>query len=181
MYGMVNQGVQSFITENFGEDDWKDICTKAGLKDENFEGMLTYPDDVTYNLVGVICKKYDMAAEDVLKTFGDYWVDYSGKTRIGQLLRFGGQDVIERLENLNDMHERIKMSMPHLKPPGFEFEQGEGNVHKLHYASDREGLEPMVIGLVQGLGRECDQNLTITQDPEPQHEEFRATFTITFH
>ena len=89
------------------------------MSEDNFEGMLTYPDDVTYKLVGVISEKYDMTAAEVLKAFGDYWVDYSASSTIGQLLRFGGKDLADRLDSLNEMHERIKMSMPHLKPPSF--------------------------------------------------------------
>lgn len=178
MYGLVNHGVQTFIVENFGEEDWRDICAKAGLSDDNFEGMLTYPDDVTYKLVGVISEKYDMTAAEVLRAFGDYWVDYSASSTIGQLLRFGGKGLADRLDTLNEMHERIKMSMPHLKPPSFEFEEGENGEHKLHYASDREGLEHMVVGLVEGLGRESGQTVEISQDPEPAFEGFRASFTI---
>ncbi|MEM6388039.1 MAG: heme NO-binding domain-containing protein [Pseudomonadota bacterium] len=148
MYGMVNHGIQTFVTENYGEADWRDICARAGLKQESFEGMLTYPDEVTYKLVGALSEKYDLTAEAVLQIFGDYWVDYSAKTSIGKLMRFSGKGLSERLATLNDLHDRIKMSMPHLQPPSFEFEEGEGNEHKLHYASERDGLESMVIGLV---------------------------------
>ena len=181
MYGMVNHGIQTFVMKNFGEADWNDICAKVGLKDRNFEGMMTYPDEVTYKLVGVLSEKYDLTPEQVLKTFGDYWVDYSGASTIGQLLRFGGLSLIERLDTLNEMHDRIKMSMPHLKPPTFEFEEGDGTEHKLHYASEREGLESMVIGLIEGLGRETGEKVEVTQDPEPMYEEFRATFTVKIH
>ncbi|MEM6825101.1 MAG: heme NO-binding domain-containing protein [Pseudomonadota bacterium] len=178
MYGMVNQGVQTFITNNYGEDDWLDICHRAGLSDRHFEGVLMYPDDVTYKLVGAISDKYDLSAEKVLQVFGDFWVDFSKATEIGALLRFGGESLLERLDTLNEMHARIKMSMPHLNPPSFEFEEAEDGSYKLHYASDREGLEPMVIGLVEGLGRETGQPVSITQDPVPAHEGFRATFTL---
>lgn len=181
MYGMVNHGIQSLIVEKFGDADWQDISAKAGLKDEKFEGMLTYPDEITYKLVGIISEKYDLSPEAVLKIFGDYWVDYSSTTNIGQLMRFGGQSLAERLSSLDEMHDRVKMSMPHLKPPSFEFEEGEGNEHKLHYASDREGLEHMVIGLIEGLARETGEKVDVTQDPEPMYEEFRATFTLRFH
>ncbi len=181
MYGLVNHGVQTFIVENFGEGDWREICAEAGLAEEHFEGMLTYPDEVTYKLVGIISKRYDMEPAAVLRTFGDYWVDYSASTSVGQLLRFGGQSLTDRLETLNEMHERIKMSMPHLKPPSFEFEEGENGEHKLYYASDRDGLEPMVIGLVEGLGRETGQTVEISQDPAPAEEGFRATFTVRIH
>lgn len=100
MYGMVNQGVQSFITKNFGQADWLDICDRAGVSDTQFEGMLTYPDEVTYKLVGAICEKYDMSAEDALENFGAYWIDFSRTTSVGKLIRFGGQELADLLDSL---------------------------------------------------------------------------------
>lgn len=178
VYGLVNQGVQSLITEKFGAEDWADICRRAGLTEREFDCMRTYPDDVTHRLVTVISEKYEMEPAKVLQVFGDYWVDFSKATDIGILLRFGGETLAERLETLNEMHARIKMSMPHLNPPTFEFEACDDGTYKLHYASAREGLESMVIGLVEGLGRETGEAVSVTQDPEPAFPEFRATFTL---
>lgn len=178
VYGLVNAGIQTFIEENFGRDDWLDICQQAELSDTEFEGMLSYPDDVTYTLVGVISKKYGLDPSDVLHKFGHYWVGFAENTDIGKLLRFSSNSFVDRLESLNDMLARIKMSMPHLAPPVFEFEEGEDGRHKLHYGSDREGLENMVIGLVEKLGTETGQAVKVTKDPEPMDDEYRATFTI---
>ena len=178
MYGMVNQAVEALIVKKFGAEDWKAICESAGIPDEGFEGMLSYPDDITYKLVGVISKKYDIPTEDVLKVFGDHFVDFTGTTEFGSLLRFAGRNLIERLNSLDEMHSRIKLSLPHLRPPSFEFEEGEDGLHKLHYGSEREGLEHMVIGLVKGLARQTGEAVEITLDPEPADAEFRATFTI---
>ncbi|MEO0912485.1 MAG: heme NO-binding domain-containing protein [Pseudomonadota bacterium] len=178
MYGLVNQGIREFVTRNFGIKDWEDVCRRAGLTERDFEGMLTYPDNVTYDLVGAISDKYAMSSAEVLHVFGDFWVDFSKNTEIGALLRFGGETLIDRLDTLNEMHARVKMGMPHLSPPVFEFEEEAPGVYKLHYASEREGLEYMVIGLVEGLGRETGQPVTITQDPQPAYEGLRASFTL---
>jgi len=178
MYGMVNQGVQSFITKNFGQADWLDICDRAGVSDTQFEGMLTYPDEVTYKLVGAICEKYDMSAEDALENFGAYWIDFSRTTSVGKLIRFGGQELADLLDSLNDMHSRIKRSMPHLQPPHFELEEHEDGTYHLHYSSDREGLEHMVIGLVKGLAKESSVEIEISQDPEPAYDGVRASFSV---
>ena len=178
MYGMVNHGIQSLIISKFGQKDWDEICQLAGQTDTDFESMITYPDTVTYDLVGAISKKYNLPAEEVLKLFGDYWVDYSSETVIGKLFDFSGHEIMEFLESLNEMHERIKMSMPHLKPPVFEFEEVEDNTHLLHYSSDREGLEPMVIGLLEGLGRKHNVTIEITQLDQPLYESVRASFSL---
>lgn len=178
MYGMINQGVQNFVVEHFGQEDWIDVCARAGVSETQFEGMLTYPDEVTYKLVGAICEKYDMDQKAALETFGCYWVGYSKTTTVGKLLRFGGQELADRLDSLNEMHSRIKISMPHLKPPHFEFEEHEDGSSQLHYSSDREGLEPMVVGLVQGLAKEAGVEVEITQLPEPAYHGVRASFSL---
>jgi len=180
MYGMVNQGIRAFIVGKFGEADWGEICVKAGLADDDFETMGIYPDEITYKLVGVIAEKYDLKSDEVLEVFGDYWVDYSSKSEIGQLWRFGGSELVERLENLDEMHERIQLTMPHLKPPSFDFVEMENGRFSLRYWSDREGLESMVIGLVQGLARQTGESVTICQDKDPVAPDARATFTIEF-
>lgn len=178
MYGLVNQGVQSFITESFGPADWEDLCRRAGIQDAEFDSMVTYPDDVTYGLVAAICEKYGMRADEALRVFGGYWVGFTAETQIGKLMQFGGQSLFDRLAALDEMHDRIRLSMPHLKPPSFEFEDMGDGSGKLHYASDREGLESMVIGLVEGLARDTGEEITITQDPEPAYPGLRATFTV---
>ena len=181
MYGMVNHGVQTLIIEKFGQADWEDICRMVGLSDTNFEGMITYPDSITYDLVGAISKKYDMPPDQVLDIFGDFWVDYSSETVIGKLFDFGGREIMEFLDSLNEMHERIKLSMPHLKPPIFEFEEGEANTHVLHYSSDREGLEPMVVGLLRGLGRKHKVAIDVVQHDQPAYDGVRASFSLTIN
>ena len=58
MYGMVNQGIKDYVTDNLGEPTWRKILEKSGLDSDQFETMLAYDDDLTYKLV--------FAASDVL-------------------------------------------------------------------------------------------------------------------
>jgi hypothetical protein len=178
MYGLVNQGVESFVKQTFGPAEWADLCARAGLAGQHFETMISYPDDVTYRLVTAICEKHGMPAAEVLEGFGDFWVDFASETHVGRIIDFGGPSLFDRLAALDEMHERIRMGMPHLRPPEFEFEDLGGGTARLHYASRREGLEAMVIGLVKGLARDTGERIEITQDPQPAYEDLRATFTI---
>ena len=161
MYGMVNQGIAQYVTENLGASVWAEILDKADLESGEFETMLAYDDSVTYKLVFAASDVLGIGTDEVLESFGDYWVDYAADTAIGRLLAFGGDTLFELLDSLNEMHERIQMSLPHLRPPSFEFEMCKGNVHRLHYYSERDGLQPMVIGLVKGLARKCGEDVRI--------------------
>lgn len=178
MYGIINHGIERFVTEKFGATGWRDVCLRAGITDTKFEGMLTYPDDVTYTLIGTICEKYNFAPADALETFGNYFFGYSQTTIVGKLLRFGGEEFADILYSLNAMHARIKLSMPHLRPPHFEFEENPDGSYQLHYSSAREGLEHLVIGLVRALAEQTKTQIDIQQDPEPAYPGIRASFTL---
>ncbi|MEO0991503.1 MAG: heme NO-binding domain-containing protein [Pseudomonadota bacterium] len=161
MYGLVNHGIQTFVTDNHGPVVWRSICAAARTSTNDYEPMLVYEDDETYRLVAVISERLGLDTAKVLEVFGDFWVDYSQHTSVGKLIAFGGRTLPERLEGLDDLHEHVARSMPHLKPPSFEFETGADNVHILHYFSEREGLQPMVIGLLHGIARDTGESIRV--------------------
>lgn len=161
MYGMVNDAVRTFIVENHGEDVWLRICEDAGVTTREFEQLLTYNDDITYRLVGSISKHLGMDAADVLKHFGQYWPEYARDTSVGKMIRFGGDSFIETLQSLDEMHERVKIAMPEIRPPSFELETVGEDSYRLHYYSDRDGLGPMVIGLLYGLAAQKQTSIEV--------------------
>ena len=63
MYGLVNRALQQLVCSQRGEHIWNEIRAKAGVEDEVFMRMDSYPDDVTHRLVA--------AASDVLATPAD--------------------------------------------------------------------------------------------------------------
>lgn len=179
MYGMVNDGVRSFIVENHGPDVWESICDKAGITEREFERMISYDDAVTYALVGAICDETGLGAAEVLEIFGRYWVGFAGKSTYGNLLKLTGSTLVERLGNLDDMHARIQNSMPHLQAPSFDLTHAGGDTYTLDYYSPREGLAPMVIGLLHGLAAETDEKIEVRQigakDETTDHDSFEIT------
>ncbi|MGI9408972.1 MAG: heme NO-binding domain-containing protein [Hyphomicrobiaceae bacterium] len=151
MYGMVNDAVRTFIVNNHGDEAWNKICDDAGVTTREFEQLLTYDDDITYRLVGAISKHLGADAAQVLEVFGQYWPEYAKGTAVGNLIKFGGECFVDTLQSLDEMHQRVKIAMPDLKPPSFELETISDGNYRLHYFSEREGLAPMVVGLLHGL------------------------------
>ena len=49
---MVNKAIQDLVTNNFGEDKWIAMKEKVGFEDDFFISMQSYPDKLTYDLVG---------------------------------------------------------------------------------------------------------------------------------
>ena len=177
MYGMVNEGIHTFIKTNYGDDAWKEICSKAGLNRSEFERMASYDDAITYSLVGAIVEQTGLSQEEVLKVFGSYWIEFVSQSNFGRLLRVAGDNFVDRINGLDDMHDRILLSMPHLKPPSFELEETGENTYKLHYYSEREGLCPMVMGLLYGLAQDTGEQIEVEHlPPTPEttdHEVFK--------
>lgn len=155
MYGLVNNGVRKLIVDAHGEEVWRAICEKADVREEEFENLTAYDDAATYALVDAVSDVLALPPHKVLEIFGQYWVGFSKSTAIGKLIDQGGETLIDRIRGLDEMHERIQMTMPHLNPPSFEFEEMPDGNHRLRYISSREGLAPMVAGLLQGMADEC--------------------------
>ena len=80
----------------------------------------------------------------------------------------------EDLDNLDAMHARIGGTMPELVPPSFSREEQEDGSSLLHYYSKREGLAPMVVGLVKGLAKRFGTEVEIEclGEEAPGHQRF---------
>ena len=151
MYGLVNQAIKDLVLAKFGEKSWDQICTKVGLPPTDFVSMQYYPDAITYGLVGAASSQLGIPAETILSEFGKHWVQYTAKEGYGPLMDLFGADFKSCLQNLNNLHGRMGMTMPDLAPPRFSFTEISADTYHLEYQSKRDGLVPMVTGLLQGL------------------------------
>lgn len=77
------------------------------------------------------------------------------------MISFEGGSLLERLQGLDEMHDRVKLAMPHLAPPSFEFEESAYGAHRLHDFSHRDGLQPMVMGLLHRLPEETGDRIAV--------------------
>jgi len=176
MYGLVNKAIAEMVCQQFGEDLWQQIKQKAELNVDVFLSMDAYPDDVTHRLVQAASAVLGISASDVMQAFGEYWVKYTAQEGYGEMLEMSGDTLPEFLENLDNMHARVGVSFPQLQPPSFECTHMNEDSLNLHYQSTREGLTPMVIGLVKGLGERFNTEVTVSQiqsrEDGAHHDEF---------
>ncbi len=153
MYGLVNRAIESLIVDEHGEETWHQVLMQAGLETAGFVGMDPYPDEVTYRLVFAAAEVLQAPAETLLEAFGEYWILYTAREGYGELLAASGDSFGEFLENLDDLHARVALAFPDLNPPRFGCDETEPGVYRVRYDSDREGLVPMVVGLLKGLAK----------------------------
>ena len=176
MYGLVNKAIQDLAVQLGGERAWAEVKSRAAVDVESLVSMDVYHDDMTYRLVEAASAVFRLPAEEVLRAFGRHWVLYTGREGYGAVFETMGRTLPEFLGNLDAMHARLSLSMPELRPPSFVCEQERDEQVRVHYWSGREGLAPMVIGLLEGLGELFELEVTVVHDvlrTEGQdHDEF---------
>lgn len=180
MYGLVNQGVQDLVVQLGGEDLWTRIRQRAGVEFDTFVGMDVYPDELTGRLVAAVSETLGISAAEVLRTFGRHWILYTGRKGYGAVFDTMGRTLPQFLGNLDAMHARLSLSMPHLEPPSFVCEETGPGQLRLEYYSHRRGLAPMVVGLIEGLGEvfglDVRTKQTLATDDGADHDEFMIEF-----
>lgn len=180
MYGLINKAIQDMVCDRFGENTWKEIKQKAEVAEHIFIRMEGYPDDLTHKLVKAASVVLGLSSSEIMEAFGEFWVEYTAQEGYGEMMDMSGDTLPEFLENLDNLHARVGISFPKLTPPSFECSEIEEDSLNLHYRSTREGLTPMIIGLVKGLGTRFNTEVDVTQthsrDEDDDHDEFLVKY-----
>jgi len=153
MYGLVNKAIQDLVCEKFGEDKWIEIKKLSNFEDDFFIGLQAYPDSLTYDLVKNASRVLGADASVVMEAFGEYWILYTANEGYGEMLDLAGDNLSDFLNNLDMLHNRVNNIMPQLVAPQFSTRNETNNSIELEYRSKREGMAPMVVGLLRGLGK----------------------------
>ena len=181
MYGLVNKSIEDLVRGRFGEGVWGEIRKRAGVEVEYFVSNQSYPDELTYRLVGAASAVLGMPAEKVLETFGEHWVLATAKDSYGPLLKAGGATFPAFLANLPNFHTRISLMFPNLKPPRFVVSDRTPTSLRLHYHTHREGLAHFVLGLLSGLAKFYETEVSVShavrRGPDSDHDVFEVRWT----
>lgn len=176
MYGMINQAIEKLVCDEHGAATWNTICREARIEDRDFVSLQHYPDEVTFRLVGAASTVLGVPAEKVLEVFGESWTDYAKETAFAGLMKFAGRTFPEFVASLDQMHAKIKFSLPDLQPPSFRVTDMRDDSFRLHYYSSRQGLAPLVVGMMKGVGKiydvSVDMHLESSRADGHDHDEF---------
>lgn len=180
MYGLINQGLHDLAVQTGGEELWREIKSRAGVGLEAFVGMETYPDDMTYSLVEATSAAMGSSPAQILHTFGKHWILYTARRGYGAIFDTMGRSLPAFLANLDMMHARLSLSMPEMRPPSFVCEQLSDSQIRLEYWSERPGLAPMVVGLLEGLGEMYGVTVSVDQRVDRAHGADHDEFVIDY-
>ena len=153
MYGLINIAIRDLVKSKFGEDQWNQVFKQAGATDADFIRMCPGDDASTYALVGAASDVLGLPASSILQAFGEYWTEFTAEEGYGPILDAAGSTLTEFLQNLDQLHTSVGMMYPDLKPPSFVCSEVTEDSLMLHYTSVRDGLDDLVIGLLNGLGK----------------------------
>lgn len=180
MQGVIYKSIEDLVVAGWGAETWSTILKRAGVDDPTFVGMARYPDELAGRIVGAASAVLGLPPEDIMRAFGRHWTTNTAPTYYGELMAFAGNSFIEVVKNLDQMHARISLIFPNYKPPSFKVDElGEGKL-RLHYNSQRDGLGPVVEGMMVGLGDRFGLDVQIkperTRAAGHDHDEFIVTY-----
>lgn len=178
MYGMVNKGIEDLITTKWGVDTWKAIKEDAGFNEDSFLTIKSYPDELTYQLVGSASKILNLPSDQILEAFGEYWILFTAEKGYSELLNLTGHSFPEFLRNLDMLHSHVANIMPKLAPPSFYVQNEKERSLELVYESQRQGLITFLIGLIKGLGKRFELDCAVKEIPNASDNASVRVFLI---
>lgn len=112
--------------------------------------------------------------------FGRSFFDFCQESGYDKIIRVLGSTMREFLQNLDGLHDHLATIYPGMRAPSFRCSDSDDGRMILHYYSDRDGLEYIVIGLVKAVAEklhnsQVDVDIYKTKDDGLDHVQFIIT------
>jgi hypothetical protein len=161
MYGIVNKSIEEMVIANHGEDQWLKIVNISGIGISFFICNEFYEDHITDTLVRAISDELSIPFDQLMFDFGEWWILRTVMEKYPGLLLVVGPDLKKFLVNFPDAYDRMKLIYP--KIPDFQFRVThiEENSIQIEIFSDQEGLGPFLKGVLCGLGKLYNSEVTV--------------------
>ena len=161
MYGVINKSLRDMVTEGHGEAVWAQVLAKAGVPSDSFLAMRSYDDEITFRLAVASSDVLGVDVDTALHAFGKHWVNHTLARDYDALVRSTGSTMLEFLENLNELHDRISTTFLEYEPPEFRVSELQKNRMEVEYISHREGLNSFVSGVLVALSERFNEPMSI--------------------
>src|SRR5688500_3916901 len=180
MYGLVNAAFRELVVSTRGNEVWEEIRAKSGVQEQHFSKMGGYPDELTYRMVAAGAEILGVTSEQLLISFGEFWVSYTIREGYEEMFEIAGPSLPDFLLCLDELHVRVGQIFPKLKPPSFRFDIIDKSTMRMHYLTSREGLCPFVQGLLLGLSARFQTRLDVEQVECRAHGADHCVFMLKF-
>ncbi|KAL8603722.1 hypothetical protein ACOMHN_024338 [Nucella lapillus] len=164
MNGQIHCVIREMVQVKFGLEKWEEVLkTSAMDEDSHFLVFSVYDDSCTFRLIDSVSRVLGVPYETVLKEFGVYFLSYCMKHGYHKMLLTLGQDLFSFIQNLDSLHSMLSLSYKGIVSPSFRCSERDDGIIVIHHYSWRNGLYPIVQGLLEAVGRDLfNQVVTIT-------------------
>lgn len=164
MHGIVNRGLQCFVTDVYGGEQWFAVCDRANLPMRQFETMLRYDDLVTEQLLEAMEFVLGRTRATLLEDFGTFVVSEHSSPKVRKLLRLGGQTYVEFLHSLEDLNDRLALALPDLETPSLVLFEQPNDQFILSYEFHKEGFGAVFLGVLRAMADDYGELVVIEHD-----------------
>lgn len=151
MYGMIHRAIHDFMSEQLTQSELNSVRDRFHISPEDMVSSVVYSDAMTDALIQSAADAMGIGKAAMLEQLGRFWISFSAKGAYRHILDFTGKDLPSFIQGLDRMHQAVILAMPKADVPSFELiGQCKGEL-LVNYLSNRQGLEPFVVGLLHGL------------------------------
>lgn len=161
------------MASKLGAPAWAELERKLGLGAADYITARVYADEQTIGMCSACAEALGQDLSDFFVEFGAYWIGFAVSGPYRGVMQSTGSTLPEFLANLDRMHNTIRMAMPEAQTPLFALRENGGNSLLVEYGSPREGLEPLVLGLLIGLLDHFGEQGSVTRLDGAQSRLFR--------
>jgi hypothetical protein len=151
MHGLINKGLQGFLTETYGHATWVTIADRAEVSQEGFEALMIYEPSQTSAVLDAAAGTLGKSREILLEDLGTYLVSHPTTEPVRRLLRFGGLDFAEFMNSLDELPGRAKLAVPNLDLPEIETREVATDAFEVVCRSPFAGFGRILSGLLRAM------------------------------
>lgn len=151
MHGLINRGIQRFVTDSYGAAKWRAVMRSAGMDYTDFEALWMYDDAITPAVLAAVCDVLDRPFDELMEDIGTFLVSHSNVEALRRLLRFGGVTFIDFLHSLDDLPDRARLAVSDLELPHLELVEKSAEEYSLRCYSDFLGWGHLFMGVLRAM------------------------------
>ncbi|MEM1072955.1 MAG: heme NO-binding domain-containing protein [Pseudomonadota bacterium] len=151
MHGLINRGIQRFVTDSYGESTWLAVVARAELGFSDFEAMMMYDDALTPRVLQAVCDVLERSFAETLEDLGTYLVSNRNLEALRRLLRFGGVTFVEFINSLDDLPDRARLAVSDLVLPAIEILEESPERYSLKIYGAFDGWGHLFVGVLRAM------------------------------
>ncbi|XP_078663253.1 soluble guanylate cyclase gcy-31-like [Branchiostoma floridae x Branchiostoma belcheri] len=151
MYGLYLDAIHKYLKATYGDDVWKLVRHRAGIKVWSFHRGQTYSDQYILRIARAASDLIGKPQETLLHEFGANLVSVYVDNGMEKTLRTLARHVRGFIDELDNLHEQARYTFPKIKPPSFVCKEESSEGLTIRYYSRRRGLLPLVQGILGSI------------------------------